>query len=195
MDHDGDRWRDKEGRGGIKRGRAGRVARGKEGVRETRVKSKSQQESPWTSAVCRSASPASLFVRVRRRTRFLRTCTSGLAKIHPVRVYLGPRVIYTRWLKLNISTEEGRGREGGRNEGARGGGKEGGDGDDGSGGDDGDEAEPKELCRKIVKSVLLVLMVFAGLRTATRSIAGPKRTNLPARVLLVDSLVEKIARA
>lgn len=192
MDHDGDRWRDKEGRGGIKRGRAGRVARGKEGVRETRVKSKSQQESPWTSAVCRSASPASLFVRVRRRTRFLRTCTSGLAKIHPVRVYLGPRVIYTRWLKLNISTEEGRGREGGRNEGARGGGKEG--GDDGSGGDDGDEAEPRELCRKIVKPVLLVLMVFAGLRTATRSIAGPKRTNLPARVLLVDSL-KRIASA
>lgn len=171
MDHDGDRWRDKEGRGGIKRGRAGRVARGKEGVRETRVKSKSQQESPWTSAVCRSASPASLFVRVRRRTRFLRTCTSGLAKIHPVRVYLGPRVIYTRWLKLNISTEEGRGREGGRNEGARGGGKEGGDGDDGSGGDDGDEAEPRELCRKIVKPVLPFSWCSPA-RAATRSIAG-----------------------
>lgn len=168
------------------------MARGKEGVRETRVKSKSQQESPWTSAVCRSASPASLFVRVRRRTRFLRTCTSGLAKIHPVRVYLGPRVIYTRWLKLNISTEEGRGREGGRNEGARGGGKEGGDGDDGSGGDDGDEAEPRELCRKIIKTVLLV---FAGFRTATRSTAGlPNRTNLPARVLLVNSL-KRIASA
>lgn len=161
------------------------MARGKEGVRETRVKSKSQQESPWTSAVCRSASPASLFVRVRRRTRFLRTCTSGLAKIHPVRVYLGPRVIYTRWLKLNISTEEGRGREGGRNEGARGGGKEGGDGDDGSGGDDGEEAEPRELCRKIEKTVLPQLSLP---RTAVRSIAGPKRTNLPARALLVDSL-------
>lgn len=64
------------------------------GEQEARVKSKSQQESPWTSVVCRSASPASLFVRVRRRTRFPRTCTSGLADIHPVRVYLGPRVIY-----------------------------------------------------------------------------------------------------
>jgi len=64
------------------------------GEQEARVKSKSQQESPWTSVVRPSASPASLFVRVRRRTRFPRTCTSGLADIHPVRVYLGPRVIY-----------------------------------------------------------------------------------------------------
>lgn len=80
----------------------------KGGEQEARVKSKSQHErahGPQWSVEARL--PASLFVRVRRRTRFPRT--SGLADIHPVRVYLGPRVIYAM-AQIKYFNREGRGR-------------------------------------------------------------------------------------
>lgn len=90
-------------------------------------------------------------------------------------------MIYTRWLKLNISTEEGGGQEG-----ERGGG---GDGGDGGGGDDGGDVggsdagggrkvEPRELGPRIV-----VKRFFHVIRRPENGViaidGGTKDTNLP----------------